>query len=113
MVTSRARNRIRHWFKRQGYEQHVQLGKASLDKETARLGVGKPDLEALLPKYNFKSVDDLYAAIGRGEVSATQIANLQIDTSRDDEEITARADRRTSRHTGKAGQVVVQGWTIS
>lgn len=110
VVTSRARNRIRHWFKRQGYEQHVQLGKASLDKETARLGVGKPDLEALLPKYNFKSVDDLYAAIGRGEVSATQIANLQIDTSRDDdEEITARADRRTARHTGKAGQVVVQG----
>jgi len=110
VVTSRARNRIRHWFKRQGYEQHVQLGKASLEKETSRLGVRKPDLESLLPKYNFKSVDDLYAAIGRGEVSAIQIANLQIEMARDDdEEITAKADRRISRHVGKGGQVVVQG----
>lgn len=110
VVTSRARNRIRHWFKRQGYDQHVSLGKASLEKETSRLGVKKPNLEQLLPKYNFKAVDDLYAAIGRGEVSATQIANLQINTLRDDnEEITTRAEKRVSRRTGKGGQIVVQG----
>ncbi|WP_456379218.1 RelA/SpoT family protein [Thiolapillus sp.] len=111
VVTSRARNRIRHWFKRQNYDQHVSLGKASLDKETSRLGVKKPDLEQLLPKYNFKAVDDLYAAIGRGEVSAIQIANLQLGsiTRDDDEEITAKAEKRVSRHAGKGGQVVVQG----
>ncbi|WP_456405394.1 RelA/SpoT family protein [Thiolapillus sp.] len=110
VVTSRARNRIRHWFKRQDYDQHVSLGKASLDKETSRLGVKKPDLEGLLPKYNFKSVDDLYAAIGRGEVSATQIANLQIETFRDDdEEITAKAEKRVRQPPGKGGQIVVEG----
>ncbi len=111
VVTSRARNRIRQWFKRQNYDQHVSLGKASLDREASRLGVEKPDLEQLLPKYNFKAVDDLYAAIGRGEVSAIQIANLQVgSTARDDdEEIVTKAERRISRHAGKGSQVVVQG----
>ncbi|WP_456416561.1 RelA/SpoT family protein [Thiolapillus sp.] len=111
VVTSRARNRIRHWFKRQDYDQHVNLGKASLDKEISRLGVKKPDLERLLPKYNFKAVDDLYAAIGRGEVSATQIANLQLGSvvRNDDEEITAKAEKRIQRRAGKGGQIVVQG----
>jgi len=111
VVTSRARNRIRHWFKRQDYDLHVSLGKASLDKEINRLGVKRPDLEKLLPKYNFKVSDDLYAAIGRGEVSAIQVANLQASSAvrDDDEEITAKAERRITRHTGKGGQVVVEG----
>ena len=111
VTTSRARNRIRHWFKRQDYEQHVALGKASLDKEVSRLGVKKPDLEKLLDKYNFKTVDDLYAAMGRGEVSATQVANLQAAPAvvDDDREISLKADRRSGRHKGTAGEVVVQG----
>jgi GTP pyrophosphokinase len=111
VTTSRARNRIRHWFKRQDYEQHVALGKASLDKEVSRLGVKKPDLEKLLEKYNFKTVDDLHAAMGRGEVSATQVANLQIlpEMVDDDQDITLKADRRSDRHKPAAGEVVVQG----
>lgn len=110
VVTSRARNRIRHWFKCQDYDQHVSLGKASLEKEASRLGVKKPNLERLPQKYNFKSVDDLYAAIGRGDVSATQIANLQISNARsEDEEIATKAEKRSSRQTEKGGQVVVQG----
>ena len=111
VATSRARNRIRHWFKRQNFDQHVALGKTSLDKEINRLGVSKPQLEALLEKYNFKTVDDLFAAIGRGEVSAAQIANLQVaDPEKDDDlEITTKAENRVSQHSGKGGQVVVQG----
>jgi GTP pyrophosphokinase len=111
VVTSRARNRIRHWFKRQDYDQHIALGKTGLDKEISRLGVNRPRLEALLPKYNFKTVDDLYAAIGRGEVSAAQIANLQVTEPErdDDEEITAKAEKRVNQQRGKGGQIVVQG----
>ncbi len=111
VVTSRARNRIRHWFKKQNFDAHVQLGKASLDKEVARLGVPKPELEPLLQKYNFKTVDDLYAAIGRGEVSATQIANRQqiAVADDDDEQIAERLRQPVARVKGKPGQVLVQG----
>ena len=111
VTTSRARNRIRHWFKRQDYEQHVALGKASLEREISRLGVKKPDLEKLLEKYNFKTVDDLYAAMGRGEVSATQVANLQVEPAvvDDDQDITLKADKRSGRRKAAPGEVVVQG----
>lgn len=110
VATSRARNRIRHWFKRQNYEQHVQLGRSSLEKEIKRLGVVRPDLEKLLPKYSFKSLDDLYAAIGRGEVSAVQIANVQAPSAKQhpQREMPEKAARPAPR-SGSQGRITVEG----
>jgi len=111
VVTSRARNRIRQWFKKQNFEQHVQLGRSSLEREVKRLGVPRPDLEKLLPRYNLKSVDDLYAAIGRGEISAVQVANSgQPAPARPaEEEIVEKAAQRPRRSTTSHGRVVVEG----
>ena len=111
VVTSRARNRIRQWFKKQNFEQHVQLGRSSLEREVKRLGVPRPDLEKLLPRYNLKSVDDLYAAIGRGEISAVQVANSgQAAPARPaEEEIVEKAAQRPRRSTTSHGRVVVEG----
>ena len=74
--TSRARNRIRQWFKQQDYEQHLHAGKANLDREVNRLGVRKPDLIIAAKRFNFKKPEDLLAAIGRGEVSPVQVAGM-------------------------------------
>ena len=112
VVTSRARNRIRQWFKRQDYEQHVQIGKAALEREITRLGVKRPDLEKLLPKYNYQSVDDLLAALGRGEVSAVQLANVNTAPVEQDadKEIEEKISRRVAKRPhGEAGQVLVEG----
>ena len=117
LTTSRARNRVRQWFKQQDHDQHVAIGRANLDREVARLSVPKPDLERLAERFRFKTGDDLLAAIGRGELSAIQIANTQAERSRRDdaavadreipEKIRRRAPPRTA--TGGAGQVVVDG----
>lgn len=76
LKTSRARNRVRQWFKQQDYEQHLHAGKISLEREIARLGVPKPDLSIAVRRFNFKKTDDLLAAIGRGEVSPIQVAGM-------------------------------------
>ena len=47
LTTKRARNRVRQWFKQQDYDQHLSIGRASLDREVARLSVAKPDLDKL------------------------------------------------------------------
>lgn len=112
VVTSRARNRIRQWFKRQDYEQHVQIGKAALEREITRLGVKRTNLEKLLPKYNYQSVDDLLAALGRGEVSAVQLANVntapvQPDADREIEQKISK--RVASRAHATGAQVLVEG----
>lgn len=116
LTTSRARNRVRQWFKQQDYDQHLAIGRASLEREIERLSVPKPDLEKLAARFNLKSTDDLLAAIGRGEMSALQIANTQLErvhrdaAERADTEIPDRIKRRApTREAGGAGQVVVEG----
>ncbi len=116
LTTNRARNRVRQWFKQQDYGQHVAIGRASLDREVARLSVAKPDLDKLASRFNLKTHDDLLAAIGRGELSAIQVANTQAERSpgdaalRTDWEIPEKVRRRApSKSAGGAGQIVVQG----
>ncbi len=116
LTTNRARNRVRQWFKQQDYDQHLAIGRANLEREVARLSVPKPDLDKLASRFNLKTSDDLLAAIGRGEMSAIQIANTQLErghrdaAERADKEIPAKISRRTpTRAAGGAGQVVVDG----
>jgi GTP pyrophosphokinase len=117
LTTNRARSRIRQWFKQQDFDQHVAIGRASLEREVARLSVPKPELDRLATRFNFKGPDDLLAAIGRGELSAIQIANTQAERARRDNaaeaerEFPERLKRKApSRATGGgAGQVVVEG----
>ncbi|MCB1725613.1 MAG: bifunctional (p)ppGpp synthetase/guanosine-3',5'-bis(diphosphate) 3'-pyrophosphohydrolase [Chromatiaceae bacterium] len=116
LTTSRARNRVRQWFKQQDHDQHVAIGRSSLDREVARLSLPKPDLDRLSTRFNFKTNDDLLAAIGRGELSAIQVANAQAErvkgntAAEADKAIPERLRRRTpTRDAGGAGQVVVEG----
>ncbi|KAA6182570.1 bifunctional (p)ppGpp synthetase/guanosine-3',5'-bis(diphosphate) 3'-pyrophosphohydrolase [Thiohalocapsa marina] len=75
MVTARARNRVRQWFKQQDFDRYLAEGRVALDKELARLGIeGKPHLDRLAPRYNLHKGDDLLAAIGRGDVAAGHVA---------------------------------------
>jgi GTP pyrophosphokinase len=74
LSTSRARNRVRQWFKQQDYDRHLAAGRTSLERELARLGVtDKPDLGQVASHYNFRRGEDVLAAIGRGELSAIQV----------------------------------------
>ncbi len=116
LTTNRARNRVRQWFKQQDFDQHLAIGRASLEREVERLSVPKPDLDKLATRFNLKSSDDLLAAIGRGEMSAIQIANTQLERAhrdaaeRADIEIPERVRQRApTRAGGGAGQVVVEG----
>ena len=76
----------------------------------------RPDLDKLALRFNFKTSEDLLAAIGRGDLSAIQVANAQLERMQPDldkqadREIPEKLRRRTpSRAAGGAGQVVVEG----
>ncbi len=111
--TSRARNRIRHWFKQQDYEQHLDAGRAGLEREVVRLGAPRPDLETAASRLNFKKPDDLLAAIGRGEISPIQVAGLGAEhkrpgTGAGSDRTPLRRPSRKSAASG-SGDVVVEG----
>ncbi len=115
VVTTRARSRIRQWFKQQDHEQHLSMGRQALEREFQRLGLPRPDLEKLARRFHFHEVDELLAAVGRGDLSAIQAANSQVVEQPKDADAEAEAAiiervraRRPSAGTA-AGTVVVQG----
>ena len=75
--TSRARDRIRQWFKKQSRADNIEKGREILEKEMRRLGMSLGNREELAHSFKYQSVEDFYAAIGWGEVSASQIAFKQ------------------------------------
>ncbi len=74
LQSSRARAKVRHWFKYQNFEENVSVGRAKMDRELHRAGVGSVNQEKLAQKLHYNRLEDLLAAIGRGDVSEYQIA---------------------------------------
>lgn len=64
----RARAKVRQWFNNQNLEQATSQGRVVLEKEAQRLGVALPPLEALAATLGHGKVDDMLAAVGRGDV---------------------------------------------
>ncbi len=73
LKTSRARAKVLHWFKQQNYEENCAQGHEILDKELKNLGVKIDHVQNILPSLKFNTVDDLYAALGRGDLKIGQI----------------------------------------
>jgi GTP diphosphokinase / guanosine-3',5'-bis(diphosphate) 3'-diphosphatase len=84
--TARARSKIRHWFKNQAREQNLTQGKAILEKELQKLGLEHCDLTVLLKTFDYKTVDDIYIAIGCGDLSLQRVINLLSEYYRDEDD---------------------------
>ncbi len=71
--TTRARSKIKQWFKRQAREKNMSQGRAMLEKELRRLGLMDTNLERLAREFDFKTVEELYEAIGTGDLPVAKI----------------------------------------
>ncbi|MFT6430437.1 MAG: GTP pyrophosphokinase [Halopseudomonas sp.] len=74
--TSRARAKVQHWFKQQAREQNVLAGKLMLDRELTRLALNGADYAQLIDKLNIRSQDDLFAAVGSGDIRLMHVVNV-------------------------------------
>ena len=77
--SSNARSKIRQWLKRERRDENVVTGRASFESELKRCGVSLKELTndenlpGILKKLTYKSLDDLYAAIGYGGISNLKV----------------------------------------
>jgi GTP pyrophosphokinase len=86
LESSRARAKVRQWFRLQSFDENVAQGRAQLDRELHRLGVASLNQEKLAQKLRFHKLDELLAAIGRGDVTPHQIvAAIQEELPHKDE----------------------------
>ena len=84
-----ARSKIRQWFKRERRDENIVNGRSSFESELKRCGVTLKELTAeenlpvILKRLSFKSLDDMYAAIGYGGVTSLKlIGRLREDIQR-------------------------------
>ena len=77
--SSEARSKIRQWFKRERRDENIAAGRASLESELKRAGISIKELAAdehlpaMLKKLSYNTLDDMYAAIGYGGVTALKV----------------------------------------
>ncbi|MBQ3425684.1 MAG: bifunctional (p)ppGpp synthetase/guanosine-3',5'-bis(diphosphate) 3'-pyrophosphohydrolase [Clostridia bacterium] len=77
--TSRARNKINQWFKRERRDENIEEGKDLIARELRRWGNTHAELfrpewtDIILKRYGFNSLDDLYASIGYGGLTASKV----------------------------------------
>ena len=77
--SSQARSKINQWFKREGKQENIERGKEIVERELKKQGLEYSQLfreewvDAALKRYNFSKLDDAYAAIGFGSISANKI----------------------------------------
>ena len=71
--TQRARSKIKQWFKRQNYEQNAAQGKIMIERELRRLGMAEFEPEKITSLFDYRSLDDMYAAVGCGDLSTGKI----------------------------------------
>jgi GTP pyrophosphokinase len=103
--TSRARAKIQSWFKHQAREQNLEEGKALFEREMKRLDVEGMDLDALARQVNYASPDDMYAALGAGDLRIGQVLHQaqQLFGEHDDQEQLDRLLAKPRRATEKSG----------
>jgi len=76
--TSRARNKIKHVINASERERAVDIGQKAMEREARRLGVAlsrisREEMDQVASDYGCSKLEDLYAALGYGKVSARQI----------------------------------------
>jgi GTP pyrophosphokinase len=88
MVKShRASSKIRQWFRRQDREQNISHGRQLLDREIRRLGIDSVSYEKISRDMKYKQVDDLFAAIGCGDLHTARIISQVVDDQDENLEI--------------------------
>ena len=92
--SNQAKSKIRSWFKKSKKEENISKGKDVFEKELKKQGVHFADIakgetyEKFVKRNNINCIDDLYALIGLGAISASSfIWKLKDENKSKDEKV--------------------------
>nr|WP_232219641.1 bifunctional (p)ppGpp synthetase/guanosine-3',5'-bis(diphosphate) 3'-pyrophosphohydrolase [Carnobacterium pleistocenium] len=100
--TSKAKNKIKRFFKLQDREANIVKGRDMLEKQLHDMQfqpknfLTKTNVKMLLERFNFTTEDDLFAAVGFGELTALAIANRLTEKERKERENEKKVQEVTS-----------------
>ena len=86
--SSSAKTKIQQWFKKHEKQQNISRGKELIAKEIKRIGMSEEELfiqkyyTPALERYSFKTLDDMFAAVGFGSITANKIITRTLEEYR-------------------------------
>jgi GTP pyrophosphokinase len=112
---ARARSKVRQWFKQESREDNLRAGKESIENEAKRLGLIQSDFKQVVKRFSLATVDDLFVAVGNGDLTVGQVVNA-IDRLRTEQSEPQAADlvsktpnRQRESEQESAGDVTIEG----
>ncbi len=99
--TSRARQRIRQWIRKEEFESAVALGKEILERTARKVRKDRPGEERLrdaAKALGYQDADHLHEALGRGDLGPTAILK-ELYPDHDPEKVPERAPSKLQRLT--------------
>lgn len=114
VTTSRARAKVAHWFKLQAKEQNAEAGREMVERELRRLAldINQHDLKKIAVAVNFKATEDMFAALGAGDLRLAQIiheAQRQFEPRPDEPAEIVSNYRHASDSRSGQGDIRIQG----
>lgn len=117
--TSRAKNKIRHFFKNKDLEQNAERGKEQVEKMLVskqlqpKAYLDKKITDKLAEKLSYHSSDEMFACVEMGELKPLTIANKlmrMVDKPAEDKSLTVPNEQAVKKlHLNQSGGVVIQG----
>ncbi|SEO43670.1 bifunctional (p)ppGpp synthetase/guanosine-3',5'-bis(diphosphate) 3'-pyrophosphohydrolase [Acinetobacter sp. yr461] len=113
--TSRARDKLRHWFRQQDRSKNLEVGRELLNKELARLAIHPKsiDLNDYSSHFNVKTGDDILVSLVSGDISLHALinqVNRQMHLDQDEPELVLKpALNPRASHTLSAHGILIDG----
>ena len=113
--TTRARDKLRHWFRQQDRSKNIEVGRELLNKELSRLAIHPKsiDLRDYSAHFNLKSGDDILVGLVNGDISLHALinqVNRQMHLDQDEPELVLKpALNPRASHTLSAHGILIDG----
>jgi guanosine-3',5'-bis(diphosphate) 3'-pyrophosphohydrolase len=107
--TQRSRSKIKVWFKKQEDEQNLAQGRTTLEREIQRLGIPEVNFEKLARELGFKVPDEMFIALGNGDLSVSKVIRQFADAEENGDILTANAPAHEGTATDAIEVVGLKG----
>ena len=113
--SGRARGKVRHWFKQESREDNLRCGKEAVENEARRLGLDCADLQPVIRRFSVATLDDLFVAVGSGDLTAGQVVSAveRLQAERAEPRVEDLLSRTPNRQRGQpladSNDVTIEG----
>ena len=115
MATSKAKNKIKRFFKAQDRDENIIKGHEAVVRTLQDMGfvpkefLTKSKMAEACERFNYQTEDDLFASVGYGEVSPTTLANRLTEEERREKQIEKQKQQVQEMKVRHEGGIVIEG----